>query len=68
MADTITTLIAGRPDVDIVYRHERNGEALEFSTKEIKQGVDGLPLNTTETLSFIKKYLTQEENSLTHHA
>ncbi|HCV42662.1 MAG TPA: ATP-binding protein [Bacteroidetes bacterium] len=67
MADTITTLIAGRPEVDITYRHGRDGHTVSLSTKEIRRQVDGVSLNSAETLSFIRQYLEQEEHSLEQH-
>lgn len=68
MADTVTAIIAGRPEVDLNYRHERAGESIVFSTKDIKERFQDLPLNSTQALSFIREYLTQEENGLTYHA
>jgi anti-sigma regulatory factor (Ser/Thr protein kinase) len=67
MADTITALLATRSDINISYRHEREGGILQFDTKELKRRLDGLPLNTVRTLSFLNKYLNQEEDNLSHH-
>lgn len=64
MADTITALIAGRPDVDITYRHVREGHVISLSTKDIRPQGDGASLHSTEALNFIRHYLEQEENSL----
>ena len=66
MADTITAIIASRPDVDVSYRHERAGTSVVFNTKEIKERFEGLPLKSTRVLGFIREYLTQEENDLLH--
>jgi sensor histidine kinase regulating citrate/malate metabolism len=67
MADTITAMLATRSDINISYRHEREGGILQFDTKELKRRLDGLPLNTVRTLSFLNKYLNQEEDNLSHH-
>jgi anti-sigma regulatory factor (Ser/Thr protein kinase) len=64
MTDTITALIAGWPAVDITYRHELDKRVVALSTKEIRQQVDGVPLNSREVLRFVRQYLEQEENSL----
>jgi hypothetical protein len=66
IADTITALI-GRPSVDILYRHERNGEVVLFNTKSFKQLFDDMPMNSAQTLNFIRAYLTQEEDDLMQH-
>lgn len=68
MADTITTIVARRPDVNIDYIHERSDEVIQFNTKEIKQQFPDLRLDAPQVLSFIREYLTQEEESLLHHA
>lgn len=67
MADTITALLATRSDIDISYRHEREGEILQFDARELRERLDGLPLNTVKTLNFLNKYLSQEEEHLSHH-
>jgi len=66
MAETITALVAAGPEVDITYRHERNGDCFTFSTKELKSRLDGLPTNSAGVLTFIRKYLSEEENNLLH--
>ena len=66
MAETITTLIAGWPDADLTYRHERDGRSVSFSTADARLRLGGLPLNSVEVLSFISRFLTQEEDSLFH--
>lgn len=67
MADTITALLAQRPDIDITYDHERGGQGLSFSTKEIRHQLGDMPLNAAVSLNFIRQYLAQEEGNLAHH-
>jgi anti-sigma regulatory factor (Ser/Thr protein kinase) len=67
MADTITTLIAGWPEVDITYQHARDGHIASLSTKEIRRRVGEVSLNSGEVVSFVRQYLEQEENSLEQH-
>ncbi len=67
IADTITTLIAGRPDVDIAYRHEKDGLSVSFSTRDARRVLDDVPLSSPGALGFIRTYLTQEEDRLSHH-
>ena len=68
MADTITALLAAREDLNIFYRHERNGGIVQFDTRELRMRFAGLPLNTVTALSFLNTYLNQEEDNLSHHA
>ncbi len=67
MADTIVAVIAARPDVDVVYRHDRDGVSVMLDTREIRERSGGLPLNSTRMLGFIREYVAQEENELMHH-
>jgi len=64
IAETIITLIAGWPAVDIVFRHERDGLSLLLDTKELKRLLGDMPLNSPAALDFIRRYLHQEEESL----
>lgn len=67
MADTVTAIIAGRPDVDVRYRHQRGDAVLAFTTKDIRERFEDLPLNSARVLGFIREYLTQEDNDLMPH-
>jgi sensor histidine kinase regulating citrate/malate metabolism len=64
MAETIMTLIAARPDVELSYRHDRDGRSVHFSTEEVRTNLDEIPANSPETLRFIREYVAQEESSL----
>lgn len=66
ISETITTLIAGRPDIDISYRHERNGASVSFHTLEFKRRLGDLPMNSADMLNVIRQYLTREEKRLNH--
>jgi hypothetical protein len=65
MGDTITALIAAGPQVELSYRHERDGRSILFSTEEVRRQLDGEPVNSPATLRFIREYVTQEEDSIT---
>jgi hypothetical protein len=65
MGDTITALIAAGPQVELSYRHERDGRSIRFSTEEVRRQLDGEPVNSPATLRFIREYVTQEEDSIT---
>jgi hypothetical protein len=67
MAETIVALVAARPEIDVTYRHERDGGSVSFSTEEFRSQLGDVPLNTPEALSFVRRYLTQEEHTLQHH-
>ncbi len=64
--DTITTLIAGRPDIDISYRHERDGWSVSFCTRDFRRQLGDIPMNSADMLNAIRQYLTREEKRLKH--
>jgi anti-sigma regulatory factor (Ser/Thr protein kinase) len=59
MADTLLTLIAGHPDVDLVYE-ERDGERIfRFDTREIKEDLEGVPINAPQALDALRGMLNE---------
>jgi anti-sigma regulatory factor (Ser/Thr protein kinase) len=61
MADTILTLAAGNPEINIRYIHKRNGKEFVFDTKNFLKNSNGSSKNISQALSEMKKYL--KENS-----
>jgi anti-sigma regulatory factor (Ser/Thr protein kinase) len=55
MANTMVTLIAGNPDVDFVYTHQRMESTYELDTSEIKRELEDVPINNTSILKFIEE-------------
>lgn len=54
MASTLETLIAGNPDVDLVYTHGKEGESYTLDTRQIREELGGVPLNHPEVLRAIR--------------
>jgi len=59
MSDTITTLVAGNPDIDFIYTHEKGGRAFKLDTREIRKQLDGVPLSNARVLRFIKEFIEE---------
>jgi hypothetical protein len=59
IADTILVLVAGTPEIDFVFSHERNGNTYSLDTRSIKADLDGVPINSPSVLSALKKYLCE---------
>jgi hypothetical protein len=53
MAGSLTTLIMGNSDVDFVYTHEVDGEMFELDTRDIKEELDGMPIDQPEVIRFL---------------
>lgn len=57
---TLTTLIQGHPSVDFVFTHDLCGSKVSLDTREIRQVLEGLPIDTYEVLVWIKENLTEQ--------
>lgn len=62
--ETITAILSRCPDSDIVYTHEKNNSKFVFRTVDVREQLEGVPVNSAGTLNFIRRYLVQEENNL----
>ena len=57
---TIQTLIQGHPDVDFRFIHEKNGGRVEIDTREMRQVLDDVPLNSYEVIAWIGESLKEQ--------
>ncbi len=57
MGETITTLIAGFPDIGITYDHILFRDSFSMDTAELKQGLDDLELDNPLVLTRIKEII-----------
>jgi len=57
MGETITTLIAGFPDISIHYDHILYRDSFNLDTAELKQDLDGIELDNPHVLSRIKEII-----------
>lgn len=56
----VLMLITGNPHVDFVYTHTFNGNDFTLDTRELKEALEGIPLNTPEVRPMLKEMI--EEN------
>ncbi len=64
MAETITALIASNPNIDVKYEYKRNKNKFVFNTREIKEKLADVNINTSGILSFVKQFITENTESL----
>jgi hypothetical protein len=55
IAQTVVTLIAGHPEIDIRYVHTFDGRKYAFDTRDLRSQIEGIPLNAPEILALIRK-------------
>ena len=59
MAETLVTLVHGAPDVDFTYFYENDLQKFTFDTKEIREALEDVPLNTPDVLDWIRNHLRE---------
>jgi hypothetical protein len=57
MAQTITTLVIGNPEIELVYVHKKNSHEYCFDTREIKVQLDEIPINSPPGIRMIRENL-----------
>ena len=61
---TMVTLIQGNPDIDFPYIHRRGGGEVLLSCAEMREQLDGVPLNEPAVLAFAGDYLAEQYEAL----
>lgn len=56
---TMATLIGGAPGTDFTLSFSLDGKSYRFSTKEVKEMLDGVPIESMEVLSYIKEMIDE---------
>ena len=57
---TLITLIQGHPDVDFLFIHKKDGDEIALDTRQLREVLDGVPLDTYEVLIWIRGYLEEQ--------
>ena len=57
VAETLVVLIAGNPQVDFLFTYNKDSNAFSLDTRRIKEELDGVPINSSPVLSFLRDYL-----------
>ena len=64
MASSLTALIMGNPDVDFVYTHEVDGNIFHLDTRQIREELEGLPLNHPEVIKYLASVIQESLTDL----
>lgn len=59
IVSTVTTLIHGHPDTDFLFTHNKNGKTVSLDTRQIREILEGVPLNSFEVIEWIEGYLKE---------
>jgi hypothetical protein len=58
---TVCSLIQCNPDRDFCYTYSWNGSSFSADTRQFRQVLEGIPLNSPEVITFIGEFI--EENT-----
>lgn len=61
---SVTTLIQGSPDTDFLFSHTLPQGEVKLDTRELRQALDGVPLDTFEVILWIEEYLKEQYEAL----
>ena len=60
MVSTMETLIMGSPEIDFVYVHDRNGDVVELDTRQLREVLGDVPLDSFEVIQWIGDFLREQ--------
>lgn len=61
---TVTTLIQGHPDTDFLFIHSKGENEVRLDTRELRQMLEGVPLDTYEVIKWIEEYLNEQYSEI----
>jgi anti-sigma regulatory factor (Ser/Thr protein kinase) len=64
MATTIMVILAGHPELVLIYRHQVDGKSFCFQLGEVRQRLENLPVNHPAVLHWLKDYLREAIQNL----
>lgn len=62
VVSSMTTLIQGHPDIDFLFIHEIEDKEIKLDTREIREVLEGIPLNTYEVIKWAQEFLMEQYN------
>ena len=60
VVSTVVTLIQGHPDTDFLFTHRKGGGEVTLDTRELREVLVDVPLNTYEVLTWIEDSLKEQ--------
>lgn len=64
MTATIVSLVSVNPQIDFCYISRVDGREFTMDTREVKQVLEGVPVNAPEVLTFIRDYITENQREI----
>jgi anti-sigma regulatory factor (Ser/Thr protein kinase) len=57
ISESLVVLVAGNPAIDFLFTYTKDGNMFSLDTRQIKETLDGVPINSSAVLSFLRDYL-----------
>ena len=64
IASTMASLVAAEPEIEFILSLNSDNGSFKFDTVEIKEKLDGIPINEIEVVSWIKEYIEEGIKSI----
>lgn len=64
VSSTVLTLIQGHPDRDFMFRHRLQGGDVELDTRELREVLEDVPLNSYDVMEWIRGNLQEQYEEL----
>lgn len=61
---TIYTLVIANTQIDFLYTYEFNGSEFKLDTRELREILGDIPLNTPKVAAYIKEYLEENQQGV----
>ena len=60
LVSTMETLIMGSPKIDFTFVHDRNGQRVELDTRQLREVLGDVPLDSYEVIQWIGDFLREQ--------
>lgn len=64
MCSSICALIRMNPQLDFIYRYTVDGRSFTVDTRELKEILEGVPLNTPDVMLWIEGFITEQTENI----
>lgn len=64
VANAIVLMISANPGVDFAYRYSYNEKSYEITTRQLKETLDGTPLNDLYIMEMVEEMIRENQNDL----
>ncbi len=64
VANAMVLMISANPGVDFAYRYSYNEKSYEITTRELKNVLDGVPLNDLYIMEMVEEMIKENQNDL----